>query len=155
MSKIILTGKITMCFFDILTRKKRIKIYKNLIPNTGLNAIVRRLANAGTKTNEGVITYGAVGLGTTAATATDTILENEYYRKEIANATISASILYIYTYFTPTQAVGSLKEFGLFGEDATSLPDTGTLFQRVIIDEEKIATEALTIESTITLTYGG
>jgi len=71
-----------------------------------------------------------------AATAAQTVLENELFRKTfqsvnfINGVVISASptnVLDLTTFFTEAEAVGGLVEMGLVGGDATLVAGTGTL----------------------------
>lgn len=144
-------GKIRITLEDIYTGEKEITEYKNLVPTVGREAIGRRIILEGLRQDEGAITYGAVGTGTTAPVNSDTQLETELTRKQIASATYSANIIRIRTFFTAAEAVGTLREYGLFGEEATAAADSGTLFQRVSINKVKTNTKTLTIESEITI----
>lgn len=146
-------GKVRLILTDVKTGEVEISEYiPNLIPTVGRAAIARRLRNALAVSNEGIITYGAVGTGTTAPLNADTTLETEIERKQIASSSNADNVLTIRTFFSTSEANGDLKEFGLFGEDATGVVDSGTLFERVAIDRTKTAAKTLTIESVITLT---
>jgi len=127
------------------------KWFYNVIPTVGRTAIARRLVNAGLKANEGIITYGAVGTGTNVAVNSDTKLQTEIARKLCSQRNYLDNTIIIRTFFTTSEANGDLKEFGLFGEDASSTPDSGTLFERVNINKTKTSSKTLTIESAITI----
>lgn len=147
-----ISGKVRFIFTDVKTGKKEIsKWHKNIIPTEGREAIGRRLGNIALKANEGMVTYGAVGTGTTTPQNSDTQLETELFRKLIASASYSANVITIRTFYTTGEANGALKEFGLFGEDASAAANSGTLFQRVNINRTKTASKTLTIESVITI----
>jgi len=144
-------GKIRVILKDIYTGEEEITEYENLLPTAGRTAIGRRLIDEIEKYGEGVITYGAVGTGTDAPQNSDEQLQTELARKQKASTSYAANIITIRTFFTASEAVGNLKEFGLFGEEATSAANSGTLFQRVNIDKVKTNTKTLTIESIITI----
>lgn len=147
-----ISGKVRFIFTDVKTSKREIsKWYKNLIPTEGREAIARRLGNIAEKANEGIVTYGAVGTGTTAPQNSDTQLETELVRKLISSTSYASNVITIRTFFTTSEANGSLKEFGLFGENASGTQDSGTLFQRVNIDKTKTSAKTLTVESVITI----
>lgn len=144
-------GIVTVTMEDVHTGAKEVTVHKNVIPLVGRAAIARRLGNIASKTNEGMVTYGAVGTGTTAAQASDTQLGAELARKPIASAYVTGQTVVIRTYFTTSEANGDLKEFGLFGEDASAAADSGTLMERVAINKTKTSAKTLTIESQITI----
>lgn len=153
--RFIISGRIRLILTDVKTGKTEISRWeKNLMPTAGRQAIGRRLGNIALKANEGMVTYGAVGTGTTAPVVGDTKLETEICRKLIASADYSSNVVTIRTFFATSEAIGDLKEFGLIGEEASATPDTGTLFQHVAIDRTKTNTKTLTIESEITISQG-
>jgi hypothetical protein len=147
-----MTGKVRFILTDIKTGKKTISNWiKNICPTAGRTAMARRLVNAAGKTNEAIITYGAVGTGTGTPANGDTILGSELDRNILTAASNSNNIATLTTFFGSTEANGALTEFGLFGEEATGSANTGTLFERVIISITKTSASTLTIESVITI----
>lgn len=147
-----ISGKVRFIFTDVKTGKKEVsKWHKNIIPTVGRTAIGRRLGNIAEKSNEGMVTYGAVGTGTNAPQNSDTQLQTEIFRKLIASASYLVNVITIRTFLTTAEGNGVLKEFGLFGEDASGTPNSGTLFQRVNISKTKTSSKTLTIESVITI----
>lgn len=150
-----ISGKVRFILMDVKTGEIEVsKWYKNLMPLAGRQGVARRLGNIALKANEGMITYGAVGTGTTPPAAGDTKLETEICRKPIASADYSANVVTIRTFFATSEAVGNLKEFGLSGEEASATPDSGTLFQRVAIDRTKTNTKTLTVEAVLSILQG-
>lgn len=97
--------------------------------NVGRNLIRDALAGLASPK----ITYVAVGAGTTPPAATDTQLQNEFFRKPVTtytNGTNPGEII-IALYLAPGDAVGqNVQEFGFFGGSATSAFNTGTLLAR-------------------------
>jgi len=146
-----ITGEVTLIMTDVNTGEIEVTKYKNIIPLVGRVAITRLLLSEGLKENEGKITYGAVGTGNTSAASGDTTLETELFRKTIASTKRVSNTIYIRTFLTTSEGNGELKEFGLFGEDASATTDSGTLFERVIIDKTKTTAKTLLIESVITI----
>jgi hypothetical protein len=74
-NKLFLSGRIKATLRDIKTGKiKQIVEVHNIIPTVGLTAIARRLGNIGSKSNEGMITYGAVGSGSNTPASSDTTI---------------------------------------------------------------------------------
>ena len=148
-----LKGKVRCILEDVNTGEKIVKEYNNLVTNAGKVAIARRLANIGLYANESAITYGATGTDTTAPLVTDTVLGTELARKAVASSSYNAGTREgtIRTFFTTAESNGALKEFGMFGEEATGAADSGTLINHAAIDITKDVTKTLTIEVIITI----
>ncbi|MBA4406965.1 hypothetical protein C0389_06795 [bacterium] len=146
-----IVGKVKCILEDVGSGKKIIKKYQNIFVTVGKTAIARRLRNAGTKTNESIITYGATGTGANAPSAGDIKLQTELIRKTISSSGNVNNVLTIRIFYSTSESNGSLKEFGLFGEDATVTADSGTLFNRVSINITKTSSQSLTIECQITI----
>jgi hypothetical protein len=129
----------------------------NLIVNNGKQSILDRIINVG-NTNEGVITYGAVGTGTTVAAVTQTDLVTETARAAVVTSSSrrSAQTITLRVFFALTVATGSLKEFAWFGGgvdgNATGAANSGTMYNRIIIDRTVTDTQTLTIEQDISIT---
>lgn len=144
-------GMVRCILENVITGKKRIYTYRNLITTAGRVALARRLGYTNLYSHEGAITYGAVGTDNTAPTIGDTTLGTEIERVTINQTTYSSNIVTIRTYFSTAEGNGALKEFGLFGEAATGVADTGTLFEHAAIDIVKAVTDTLTVEVLITV----
>jgi hypothetical protein len=145
-------GKVRLTFKDEVTGKITIVENHNLFVNTGLYSIISRLAGTDIPANtKGAITYCAVGTGTNAPAAANTKLQTEIKRKQIADRSpVNGSVTYR-TYFNTSEAVGALKEIGLFGDAATGTADSGTLFCRAAIDKAKTDTESLTVDWVVSI----
>lgn len=117
----------------------------NMIVTTGKTSILDRLVNTG-NTNEGLITYGAVGLDGGAVSVGNEQLGSELARKPVTISTRAAQVATIRTYFAPTEATGSLNEFGWFGGgvngDAGIAANSGTMFNRVVFALPEIITDS-------------
>lgn len=134
------TGKITKQFEG-----------HNLAVDTGLYAIAERLSGVEAN-NSGTITYCALGTGTNAPAAGNTTLQTELFRKAVSVRSSSDNIARFRSFFSTDEANDTLKEVGLFGEDATASADSGTLFCRLSIDKTKTSSETLTLDWQITIT---
>lgn len=124
----------------------------NLAVNVGLYSIAARLAGVDIPANKkGTITYCAVGTGTDAPAAGDTELQTELKRKQVSVRSVANAVAKFRTFFSTSEANGALKEAGLFGDDASSTPDSGTLFCRLAINKTKTSAETLTIDWEVTV----
>jgi hypothetical protein len=126
----------------------------NLIPTVGLRAVARRFANIASIANEGAVTYGAVGDGTTTPQASDIIMQNEIERKLIAIKSEFGGISHLEVFFTESEANGTITKFALFGEDASASADSGTMMEYADFSSSfvKTSNETLTIEIDVTFT---
>lgn len=138
-----ISGRVKLTFHNILTGIDDIFEFQNVICNSGKESWAGRSAGAD---NLGKITYMALGTGTTAPDATDTALETEIYRKQNSISSYSANEATFKTFFSTEEANDTLKEIGLFGDDASGTADSGTLFAHRAIDRTKADTETLTVE---------
>ena len=88
---------------------------KNMVVNSGKNAIVSLLSGSTTKN----VTHIAVGLNDTAPVPTDVSITSPY-QKAISTATVDANkVLFGFT-FLESEAVGmDITEFGLIAQDGT------------------------------------
>lgn len=156
-SKLKVKGKIRLELKDEKTGEtiKDITI-DNLVPTVGRSALASILAGDNAKSNPGKITYCAVGTGTATPTITGTKLTTELDRTLVSASTKSIdNQAIIKVFFSTAQANGTLSELGMFGEDATSTADSGTMFQWILISPAlvKTNTETLLITSTIPIEY--
>jgi hypothetical protein len=145
------TGKVKVTICNVLTGKKRSHEYKNMFVNTGKYAIARRLRNEAGVTSESIITYGATGTGSNAPVATDTALQTELARAVVASSSRTNNASTFRVFYTTAESNGVLKEFGCFGEAASAVANSGTLFNRVAINITKTSSETMTVEAVITI----
>jgi len=140
-------GKVTLILRNEKTGEIRKYVYHNMFVVYGHNAIAQRLSG---DADAGEITYCAVGTGTTAPAMSDTALQTELARKLISVRSYSGNIFTGTTYFTTSEAIGTLKEAGLFGNGvertASATPGSGQIFARVAINRTKSANDSLTIQ---------
>jgi len=134
---------------DVLTGKKTVKYYHNIITTAAFTLITNNLTDP-TPDNDMLINYAALGSDDTAVAIGDTTLGTETYRNAIASMTNSANIAYATAFFNQTEVTGIFKEAGIFSDGAAGA-DTGILISHVNIDITKTNTQKLTIDWTLTL----
>ena len=129
---------------------------KNLFVLVGREAIINVLANEDVIANAGSVTYVAVGTGVGVPADADIALGTELERKLVGNVTVTSDSALFQAFYTTTEAIGTITELGLFGEDAGAGVDSGTLFEHVLFDTSfsKDGTQNLTVEINITCSQG-
>ncbi len=149
--KIIPAGKVLIEIRDAKTGKLKSRdLVNNTFCTVGKNAIADALR--GTETNtRGIITWCALGTNSTAPTAADIKLGTEIFRKLISVRSVAANVAQFQTFFTTAEANGSLREAGLFGDDASATTDSGTLFSKLAINRTKTSSDTLTLTWSITI----
>ncbi|OJY74674.1 MAG: hypothetical protein BGP12_06890 [Rhodospirillales bacterium 70-18] len=85
----------------------------------------------GTQAFTGTVNYGAIGTGSTAVADTDTVLDTEAARVQVATATQTGDQINVDFYFNKASASGTFEEFALF-IDGTASADTGLMFNRAL-----------------------
>ena len=101
----------------------------NLIVTNGKNLIRDMLGLVAGVTG---LNYFAIGTDNTTVQVTDTTLGTEVFRDTFTKTNLSSAKINIQYYLGSGSANGNtLTEAGLFGDDATGTPDSGTLFARV------------------------
>jgi hypothetical protein len=142
-------GQCQVILKDAITGKiKYDHIYKNMVVTTGKNSIAAGLQG---QASTGVITYCALGTGSTAPALADTKLQTEIVRKLVSARSVSANVATFTTFFTTSEGNGSLKEAGLFGDNASGTADSGSLFCHVAINRTKTSGDTLTLAWTVTV----
>lgn len=147
---IVPTGAVMLELRNVITGKLVREFYKNMFVTAGKNSLADHLRGT-TENNKGIITYCALGTGLTAPALGDTTLQTELARKLVSVRTVSGNVATFETFFTTSEAIGTLKEAGLFGDAASATADTGTLFCRVAINRTKSANDTLTLSWTVTI----
>ena len=118
---------------------------KNLIVNTGLNAILDRLVG----TSEAVMSHMGLGSSSTAAAAGQTALVSQLGSREaIDSSTVTgSSVAYVCT-FEAGDATGTITEAGIF-----NAASGGTMLCRSVFSSiTKGANDSLNVTWTITVT---
>lgn len=144
-----LKGVYKFTLTDINTGEKKEIIYENIVPTVGRSLIANHLVNI-SPSPALVITYVALGTGTSTPINANTTLQTETYRKAIASRTNASNVVLATGFFDATETIGTYKEAGIFmGGSATA--NSGTLLSRVSVDITKTNTQTLTIEWTLTI----
>jgi hypothetical protein len=145
------SGAVVLTLRDAKTgRIKAVDTYKNMVVTAGKNSIADALRGTETS-NKGIITYCAMGTGGTAPTEADTTLETELGRKLVSVRSVSGNVATFETFFTTSEVNGTLLEAGLFGDNASSTANSGTLFCRVIISRTKSSNDTLSLSWAVTI----
>lgn len=145
------TGKVLIELRDAKTGKLKFKkLVDNMFVTAGKNSLADALRGT-TANNKGIITYCALGTGSTAPALADTTLQTEIVRKLVSVRSVSGNVATFQTFFTTAEGNGSLREAGLFGDDASSTANSGTLFARVAINRTKTSGDTLTLTWSITI----
>lgn len=147
---IIPRGQIKLTLRNVKTGKVIVEYYKNLVTTAGKESIADGL-RGNTSNNKGIITYCALGTDATAPVLGNTDLGAELARKLISVRTVANNIATFETFFTTSEANGSLREAGLFGDDASATADSGTLFCHAAINREKTSNDTLSLAWTVAI----
>lgn len=143
-------GVIELEELNIETGEKKVSEFHNLI----MQAVYDKLFgfmnadNVPIDCNSLNITHLSLGTGTTAVTSADTKLAAELFRKGYTTKTQGLASFQTKVVIAPSEAVGNIKEIGLFA-NATDTADSGTLLSRLLIDRQKTAV----LQWTIIYTY--
>lgn len=137
----------------LATGEAELAVYENLVTTAGKTLLAKAVASGLATTNEAVINYQELGSGTTAPAYSDTGLQTPTgaTRKAITSLAYSANVVSITAFWAVGEATGTHKEFGTF-IGGTSTSNSGTLWNRVAIDQTVASDKALTIDGTITFT---
>lgn len=118
----------------------------NTVVDVGIRLMMDRLGGlSGTIYNP--ITYGAVGTDNTAESTAQTTLIAELARSTSSYAR-SGNTATFSVFFNTGEANGTIWEIGFFGGDATSIADSGVMFDRIKLAASitKTSSYTLTIE---------
>lgn len=129
---------------------KEVQYYHNLVTTIGKTLVAEFLGLNTPSVPSLRPNYCAVGTGTNAPALTDTQLQTELDRTTLASNSASGVVAYLTAYFGAADAIGTLKEAGLFINGSASA-NTGSLFNRVAINVTKSGSETLTIDFDITV----
>jgi hypothetical protein len=145
------TGMIHIVIRDAITGKiKSDDMVKNMFVTAGKNAIASALQGT-TSNNKGIITYCALGTSSVAPALSDTLLGTELYRKLVSVRSVANNVATFSTFFTTSEGNGTLREAGLFGDDATGVSGTGTLFCHAAISRTKSSSDTLSLSWAVTI----
>lgn len=143
-------GKVLLQLQDVRTGKIREGLFDNMVLTAGKNSMADALRGT-TANNKGIITYCALGTSPVAPALGDTGLTAELFRKQISVREVANNVATFSTFFTTAEAIGTLREAALFGDDASSTPGSGTPFCKVAINRVKTANDTLTAVWSVTI----
>lgn len=141
-------------YLELVGRLRKLSLareYKvaNLVTTVGRSVLAQRLSN--TTTYTGIINYGALGSGTTAAANADTQLGTEVFRKVTASTSFTSNIAYIDFFYGKADTNGTYEEFGTF-IDGTGSANTGQIFNHALTGGwTKSSSESMTVSTTFTI----
>ncbi len=127
----------------IIETKDGIEVIDNKVMDAGLTGLIKALSGD----SNIQIKYLALGTSDTPITTADTKLGNETFRTLLSGQELTRAGE-IATDFTvlDTEAVGTIKEMGIFGgSTATSAPNSGVLISRILWYRQKTNSEEISI----------
>lgn len=128
---------------------REMRVAENLITNAGLYLAGDLLIDTGVLAG---LTYFAIGTGDTAPNAADTILTTEVKRMLISSRSRSGPVISLTTFMVAANCSYAIEEVGIFGNDASATPDSGTLFSHALLSEDNSAgANDLTFDYELTL----
>jgi len=148
--QVTLKGQLKIELHNVVTGERDVVVYPNLVTTVGKESIASALKGT-TVNNQGIITYCALGLDDTAPALGNTDLGSELARKAVSVRSVANNIATFQTFFTTSEAIGALKEAGLFGDDASAAANSGTLFCHAAIDRTKSSSDTLTLTWTVAI----
>lgn len=145
------TGMIRLILRDAKTgRIKSDETVKNMFVTAGKESLADALRGT-TANNKGIITYCALGLSAVAPALSNTQLGSELFRKLVSVRSVAGNVATFQTFFTTSEGNGTLREAGLFGDAATGLGNSGTLFCHAAINRVKSSADTLTLAWAVTI----
>lgn len=130
--------------------RKEVLTVQNLIVNSGLNHLRRRLLDSLNPSSDvDQMQWIAIGTGSTAVSATDTALQTEIARLEVDTYSEGGTgVCTVSTTFGAGVGTGTITEAGLF-----DLSSSGTMFARTVFDGvAKGASDIVRVSATFTFT---
>ena len=148
--KVTLKGVYNFTIRDAITGEiKRTYYYENIVPTVGRQNIANNMTSA-SPTSVLLVNKAALGTGTNTPANTDTTLQTETYRNDVASRTNAANIAYVTAFYSAVEVSGTFREIGLFA-GGTATANTGVLMSRVAINITKSTSETLTVDWTLTI----
>lgn len=147
---IVPTGMVLIEIRNVLTGREENIMTKNMVVTAGKNAMASALIGT-TANDKGIISYCALGTSSVAPALGDTQLAAELGRKLVSVRSVSGNVATFQTFFTISEVVGTLREAGLFGDDASGIANSGTLFCRTAINRVKTGNDTLTLSWAVTI----
>lgn len=137
------SGQFIIKVKNLKTGEEKTEVIKNKVMDNVLNQLIGSLHQGINPNIE--IKYLALGTSNTPVTTSDTKLGNEIFRTPIINQELTATGELTTDFVVlDTEAVGSIREVGIFGgSTATSSLNTGILISRILWTKEKTSSEEL------------
>lgn len=124
---------------------------RNLTTSAGRTQILSFIGASGS--TNAFAQYYAVGTGTIyVVQAADTSLASELFRAVPSTVSVIGNSVTISTPFSTSQANGTYTNAGIFGNNATSTPNSGTLMTHLLYSYTKTSANSITNDYAITLT---
>ena len=142
--KLTTVGKVEIILTNVKTGKITRSWADNLVTDIGKISMADHYRGA-TASNKGIVTYCALGTDDTAPEPENIELGTEIFRKLISVRSFNGNSAILETFFTVDEGNGTLKEAGLFGDDASGVADSGTLFNHLAISRTKTTSDTLTL----------
>lgn len=147
---VMLKGVYTFTIRDAVTGAvKRTHRYENIVPTVARQNIANNMT-ASSPASSLLINKAALGTGTNTPANSDTQLQTETYRNDVASKTNSANVAYVTAFYSAAEVSGTFREIGLFA-GGTASANTGVLMSRVAINITKSTSETLTVDWTLTI----
>ncbi len=144
-----LKGHYKFTLRDIHTGKVEVFEYDNIITAAAWAMVANNFTDP-TPDNSMLLNKAVLGSGTNTPATTDTQLQTETYRNDIASKSNAANLAYATAYFNPTETTGTYREAGIV-VDGTGVANTGVLVSRVAINITKSSSQTLTLDWTLTI----
>ncbi len=146
---ILLHGHYKFTLKDIHTSEEQVFEYDNIITAACWAMIANNLVDA-TPDNTMLVNKAVLGSGTNTPATSDTQLQTETYRNNLASKSNVANLAYTTAYFNATETSGTYREAGMV-VDGTASANTGVLVSRVAINITKTTSQTLTLDWIITV----
>lgn len=141
-------GRVTVEIHDAKTGKLKSRdVIDNVFVTAGKNTIAQFLAGQAVLG----VTYCALGTSSVAPAPGDTGLTAEIVRKLISVRSFAGNQATFQTFFNTSEGNGTLRECGLFGDTASGIPGSGSLFSKLAINRTKTSNDTLTLTWTLTV----
>jgi hypothetical protein len=138
-----LKGRYRFTLTDIHTGEQDVFEVDNVITEAAWELVANHFVDP-TPDDAMLLTEAALGSGISTPAATDTTLQAETYRNNLASKSNDGNVAYVTAYFNATETTGTYREAGIFTAD-------GVLVSRVAINITKSSSQTLTLDWTLTV----